>query len=152
MVQLPASDSKNGTVGADILMVSQLADPGARSFEAEARLPDESSLRSGEFVLVDVPTAVRSEALFVPGEALLRRTALASVFRLGTDGTLEQIEVAAGILKDGAVEIRGPLAAGDNIVVSSHQTLRDGIRVTIAKQGSAGETVNKAPESAAQNR
>ncbi|MFT5682729.1 MAG: RND family efflux transporter MFP subunit [Myxococcota bacterium] len=89
--------------------------------------PHLDRVRDGSTVRVRF-TGTHSNALTVSEQSLLYHRDRAYVFRL-QDGTVEKIEIEQGTSRDGRVEIRAGLQAGDRIASSHTNTLADGIVV-----------------------
>lgn len=105
-------------------------DSRSHMFELRLSIPPQP-WRVGENVRLSVPTAAATEVLAVPRDALVLRREGASVFRIGEDGTAEQIDVLAGVAAGELVAITGRLAAGDRVVVRGAERLRPGQAVNI---------------------
>ncbi|MEX1993093.1 MAG: efflux RND transporter periplasmic adaptor subunit [Steroidobacteraceae bacterium] len=89
----------------------------------------------GSAVRVDLPAAQQSAGLMVPRDAVIVRADGAHVYRIGKDDVAERVAVRVGNGDAKRVEITGPLAAGDRVVVRGGERLRPGQTVTIATTG-----------------
>jgi RND family efflux transporter MFP subunit len=90
----------------------------------------------GSAVRVDLPAARQSAGLMVPRDAVIVRADGAHVFRVGKGDVAERIAVRVGNGDSQRVEVTGPLAAGDRVVVRGGERLRPGQPVKVA--GGAG--------------
>ena len=78
----------------------------------------------------------------VPEEAVLQRADGSVVFRVAAGNRVERRIVRTGVIRDGWVEIREGLAAGDAIVRRGHTDLLDGtVIVPRNPDGSLAESV-----------
>jgi RND family efflux transporter MFP subunit len=104
----------------------------SRSHMFELRLDiEQTPWRIGENVRLAVPSAPPAEVLAVPRDALVLRREGASVFRIGENGTAEQVEVMPGLGAGDLVAITGSLKAGDRVVIRGAERLRTGQSVNI---------------------
>ncbi|WP_135466283.1 efflux RND transporter periplasmic adaptor subunit [Crenalkalicoccus roseus] len=95
-------------------------------------LPPESGLRPGMFARAEI-LAEAAPVLAVPQEAVVFRDGRPAVFVLAEGG--EQVAlraIATGRRRDGMVEVREGLAAGERVVVAGAGFLEDGDRVRLA--------------------
>jgi multidrug efflux pump subunit AcrA (membrane-fusion protein) len=87
--------------------------------------------RIGENVRLSVPSAMPSQVLEVPRDALVLRREGATVFRIDENGVAEQVEVIPGLGAGDLVAVTGRLVAGDRVVVRGAERLRAGQQVNI---------------------
>ena len=85
----------------------------------------------GESVRLSMPTAVTREVLAVPRDALVLRREGASVFRVGDDMAVEQVNVITGLGDGDFIEVIGELQAGDRVVTRGAERLGTGMKVSI---------------------
>ena len=93
---------------------------------------DESNARSGTpvYAIVELPA---QSAASVPLAAVIDPgTGYGRVFRV-EDGRAEQVSVQLGRLAEGWIEVFGPVAAGDRIVIAGQSNLLDGEPVRIVR-------------------
>lgn len=89
----------------------------------------------GSAVRVDLPAAQQSAGLLVPRDAVIVRADGAHVYRVGKGDLAERIVVRVGNGDSKRVEVTGPLAAGDRVVVRGGERLKPGQAVKIAATG-----------------
>lgn len=89
--------------------------------------------RVGENVRVAVPSAPATRMLAVPRDALVLRREGATVFRITSEGTAEQVEVTVGLSAGELVAVTGRLSAGDRVVIRGAERLRPGQPVDIIR-------------------
>ena len=113
-------------------------DAAGRAFKVRATLPnDDLALPAGMFMHVTLELDNRT-AVLVPETAIVPVGGKSFVY-LVRDGVAEQREVSLGARQPGSVEVSAGLEAGDVVVVSGTQRLRNGAPVTIvAAAGGAG--------------
>lgn len=115
-------------------------DSRSHMFELRLSIPAQP-WRVGENVRISVPTAPPTEVLAVPRDALVLRREGTTVYRIGSDGLAEQIEVIPGVGADDMVAVSGRLAAGDRVVIRGAERLRPGQPVRIVgEDGQAAAT------------
>jgi len=104
----------------------------SRSHMFELRLDIQAApWRIGENVRLSVPSAMPSEVLAVPRDALVLRREGATVFRIDEHGVAEQVDVIPGLGAGDLVAVTGRLVAGDRVVVRGAERLRPGQQVNI---------------------
>jgi membrane fusion protein, multidrug efflux system len=115
----------------EVLRVATRVDPVSRSVEVQSELPNpDGGLLPGMFMTVRLVLGRNEEAVMVPEEALVPQSERMFVFRLVGD-VVERVAVVVGQRRDGLVEVSEGLAAGDQVVVSGVQRLRDGAPVRV---------------------
>jgi membrane fusion protein (multidrug efflux system) len=144
----------------EVTFVGAEVDPATRTLPLEATLPNESGrLKPGMFVNVSLVLESR-DALTAPEAAVISRGPRQLVYRVEDGGSGEAqaaqrepppprpptamrdgdeerpwrvvtVTVETGVRRDGWVEIRSGLAAGDRVVTEGHAALRDGMRVRL---------------------
>jgi len=115
--------------------VDSRVDPVTRSVTVRAEIPNgEGLLRPGMLMSLQVLLAPR-EALVVPEIAVIQVGVESFVFRVKPDQSVERAKVLLGSRREGEVEIRSGLAAGDRVVTEGTVKLRDGVIVVEAGSG-----------------
>lgn len=101
----------------------------SRTVRARARIPNANlSLRPGMFANLTLVLGEIEGALMVPEEAVIPQQDRIYVFRV-VDGTAHRVEVKLGLRKKSVVQVVSGLNAGDIVVRSGHQKIRDGAAV-----------------------
>jgi membrane fusion protein (multidrug efflux system) len=121
-----------------VTSIDSRIDPVGRSFKVRATLPNEDlALPAGMFMHVTLALDNRV-AVLVPETAIVPVGGKSYVYVV-RDGVAERREVSLGARQAGTVEVANGLEAGDVVVVSGTQSLRDGAPVNIvARAGGAG--------------
>jgi multidrug efflux system membrane fusion protein len=129
---------------AEVSVVSPTIDPDTRTRRVKAVLANpEGRLLPGSFARIDLGVAERDGVLMIPKEAVLQRADGSIVFRLAGADRVERVRVETGVFRGELVEVRGPLAAGDWVVVRGQTELIDGSAVSLRNEdGSAMSAVS----------
>jgi membrane fusion protein, multidrug efflux system len=115
--------------------VDSRVDPVTRSVMVRAEIPNaEGLLRPGMLMSLQVNLAPRN-AVVVPEIAVVQVGTESFVYRVKPDHTAERVKLELGSRRQGEVEVRSGLSAGDRIVVEGSVKLRDGARVVEAGGG-----------------
>jgi RND family efflux transporter MFP subunit len=117
---------KNGRVRT----VVPVGDDRSRQFEVRVTLASPEWL-VGTPVEVSLPSAEVRTAMTVPRDALVIRQNHSYVLRVTRASTVEELDVTPGAGIADLVEVRGPLAAGDRLVVRGGERLAAGQAVRV---------------------
>jgi RND family efflux transporter MFP subunit len=126
---------KTGTVRT----VVPVGDDRSRQFEVRVTLESPEWL-VGTPVEVSLPSTAARTAVTVPRDALVIRQNHSYVLRVTRANTVEQLDVTPGVGMADAVEVSGPLAAGDRLVVRGAERLAAGQAVKVIATDSAART------------
>lgn len=145
-IDIPESDVARVAIGKDVL-VSVATYPGrvfkgvvqrigasvkaqSRTLPVEAQVPnDDGALKPGMFARAEIATGSGEEdALLVPRAAIGTSGTASRVFLRSGSRVVERI-VTVGREVDGLVEIRGTLAAGDEVATVAVDRLSDGAEI-----------------------
>jgi membrane fusion protein (multidrug efflux system) len=111
-------------------VVSPVIDERTRTLRVKALIDNaDGRLSPGLFARAKLGIAERTDVVTVPEEAVLQRSDGEIVFRALADGRVERRQVETGVSRDGWLEIRSGLVAGDAVVTRGHQDLIDGSRI-----------------------
>lgn len=106
-------------------------DVNGRAVQLRATVPNpDRSLRPGLFARVAVELDERLDAVLIPEAAVVLQEKGPIVYRI-VEGRAMLTPVAIGVRRDGRVEIKTGLAAGDEVVVNGHVRLRDQAQVEV---------------------
>lgn len=106
-------------------------DVNGRAVQLRATVPNpDRSLRPGLFARVAVELDERLDAVLIPEAAVVLQEAGPIVYRI-VEGRAMLTPVTIGVRRDGRVEIKTGLAAGDEVVVNGHVRLRDQAQVEV---------------------
>jgi len=113
-------------------IVSPAANKAARVFETKIRIGNgENLLKPGMFVRVEIKTGAAEEVPAVPQNALTSKQGLFYVF-LAENGRVKRQQVEIGQVIDQLVEIKSGLPAGQKVIITNVNKLKDQDRVEIA--------------------
>jgi multidrug efflux system membrane fusion protein len=115
--------------------VVPVGDERSRQFEVRVTLPGPQWL-VGTPVEVSLPATATRTAVTVPRDALVIRQNHSYVLRVTRSNTVEELDVTPGAGMADSVEVSGPLAPGDRLVVRGGERLAAGqaVRVIDARQ------------------
>jgi membrane fusion protein (multidrug efflux system) len=135
------------TFDGTITSLDSRVDPVTRAITVQAEIANpERKLRPGMLLDVAVQQPPRT-ALQVPELALQQIGAQAFVFRVGADDKVEQVPVAIGARRPGAVEIVSGAQAGDRVVVEGTVKLHPGSKIV-----EAGAAINDGDDAGAKSK
>lgn len=120
---------RNETIDAPVRRVYSVG--GEDNHVFELRLNLNASLAVGQTVRVTIPTADLRQVLAVPRDALVLRGDGVTVFIVDEDNTARRIRVTTGIGQGDWIEVKGPIQAGDRVVIRGNERLRPGQEVTV---------------------
>jgi membrane fusion protein (multidrug efflux system) len=145
-VDLRVAPYPDETFQATVTIVSPTIDPRTRTLRAKALLPNpDHRLRPGLFARVDLGVDSRTGVPMVPEEAVLQRADGAVAFRVVRGDRVERRVIEIGLIRDGWIEVRSGLAAGDVVVQRGHADLIDG-SVVAARNSDGTPVVSSAPD------
>jgi len=120
---------------ARVRTVVPVGEERSRQFELRMTLAD-SAFNVGTALEIGLPERDATEALVVPRDAIVIRQTGNYLMRI-RGNTAEKIAVTSLTTDGDLVTIRGPVAAGDMVVVRGVERLQDGQRVTVASRDAA---------------
>jgi multidrug efflux pump subunit AcrA (membrane-fusion protein) len=149
---IPSSDSGDVKIGEELqaltqtpvsamlAYVSPVVDSNSGTISVWAPLPADSGLKPGEFVPLQIITAVHTNCLAAPAESVITDENGQSTIALVHGDQADQVPVKAGFREDGWVEIEGAgLKAGDAIVTVGAYGLPDKTKIQV-ENAAAEET------------
>jgi RND family efflux transporter MFP subunit len=113
-----------------LVELSSSADAAARTVPSKISLPDDPSIRSGQFARVLVPGAT-IRMLLVPVSALTLQGQLETVFVVGPDSRASLRIVKTGALREDRREVLSGLSDGERIVDAPPTGLREGQKLEV---------------------
>jgi membrane fusion protein (multidrug efflux system) len=112
-----------------VKVVDSRIDPQTRSIKIVAEIPNpDGALKPGMFLNATLEVGVDAAAILIPEEAVQRSGQETFLF-LVRDGLAHRTPVVLGPRLPGKVSVRSGVAAGDDVVVSGLQFVRDGVPV-----------------------
>lgn len=114
-----------------IRQIVPVGDERSRMFELRITLDGEAWI-VGSPVRVAVPNDSSRQVVAVPRDALILRQGGIHIFKVTEDSTAEKIPVETGVGYESLIEVRGPVSAGDRVIVRGGERLRPGQSVVIS--------------------
>jgi RND family efflux transporter MFP subunit len=121
---------------AKVRAVVPVGDARSRQFELRLTLAN-NALNVGASLEVGLPEREAADGLVVPRDAIAVRQDGDFLMRVRADQTAERVAVTSVASDGDLVTIRGPIAAGDLVVVRGVERLQTGQRVTILTRDAA---------------
>lgn len=115
---------------ASVRTVVPVGEERSRQFELRLTLAN-NALSVGTAIEVGLPEREATESLVVPRDAIAVRQDGNYVMRVRSDNTAEKVAVTSVATDGDLVTIRGPVAAGDLVVVRGVERLQHGQKVTV---------------------
>jgi RND family efflux transporter MFP subunit len=121
---------------ANVRTVVPVGEERSRQFELRLTLAD-NALNVGTPLEVGLPEREATDALVVPRDAIAVRQDGNYLMRVRADNTAEKVAITSIATDGDLVTIRGPVSAGDVVVVRGVERLREGQRVTVISRDAA---------------
>lgn len=116
-----------------LIYVSPAMDETSKTYTARIELDiDKNTVKAGLFARSSIDILQRKDTIFITKEAVISRNGRTFVYVLKEDNTVEERDVKIGLLNDTEEEIISGLNAGDSIVMTNQDRLKDGMNVKIA--------------------
>lgn len=125
-VFIPAADL---TIVGIVREIAPTADPQSRTAPVKLTIDSKTKIRSGQFARVSLP-GTKGEAFLLPTTAIHPFGQMERVF-IVENQTAQLKLVKTGLKHDSLVEILSGIQAGDEIIVSGGNSLKDGQPVTL---------------------
>jgi membrane fusion protein (multidrug efflux system) len=126
--------------------------PSTGSVNLRASIPNpKHGLLPGMYVTLKALLGEQHKVFLIPQQAVQRDTSGTYVMTIGTDGNVKRKEVTTADMRDGNWVVSGGLAAGDQVVVSGVQKVKDGAPAKAAPwqpAAAAGKPATSAPGAA----
>lgn len=113
---------------AKVRAIVPVGDVASRNIEVRLTLPAGSGF-VGDAAKVYIPSAEPREVLAVPRDALVLREDNTYVFKVDGKSVAERVVVETGSEDGALVEVHGPLAAGERVIVRGAERLEAGQKV-----------------------
>ncbi|MCA9539693.1 MAG: efflux RND transporter periplasmic adaptor subunit [Myxococcales bacterium] len=133
----PTVDARSGTVKVTVAL-------------GDGRLPDGRRLRPGMYIRARIVVDTRADAILVPRRAVIYEDDRPFAFRV-RDGKVAKLALELGYAGRDDLEVRAPVAAGDELVVFGHRGLQDGAKVRVVAPPTASPDAGP-PKGAAEDR
>ena len=118
----------------EVARVGTRIDPVTRTLRVQSEFDnDDADLRPGMFMTVRLVLSEQTDAVLVPEQALMTEGRELYAY-LVEDDTVKRVTVVIGQRRRGEVQILDGIEAGDTIVVTGQQRLRDGTEVRVRRE------------------
>lgn len=146
-VEITVAAPAEKTFDAVVTFIAPTVDPGSRTLRVKAEVDNsEGVLRPGLFARIHVGTDQRKSVLMVPEEALVQREGSGWLYLIEAGDRVRRVQVETGYQREGRIEVRGAISAGDRVVRRGHGGLADGMVVVVRdSQSTAVETAAGEP-------
>jgi membrane fusion protein (multidrug efflux system) len=127
-------DSEPGrTFPAEVELISSVIDPSSGTFKVTVSVKSSSGLlRPGMFASAKIVVDTHAETLAVPIQAILYEGDNTYIYVV-KEGAAQRIDIETGFTEGSYIELSGPVAAGDLVVVAGQNNLATGSTVEIVK-------------------
>jgi RND family efflux transporter MFP subunit len=126
-------DRSNREIRSPIRAVIPVGDERSRQMEVRVSLPD-GLWPIGSAVNVDLPTSPPVNVMAVPRDAVILRQDEAYILRINSGGKVERVPVSTGVGSGGLIEVKGPLAPGDRVIIRGGERLQPGQEVSVVAE------------------
>ncbi|HEY3776457.1 MAG TPA: efflux RND transporter periplasmic adaptor subunit [Rhizomicrobium sp.] len=113
---------------AKVRAIVPVGDVASRTIELRLTLPAGSGF-VGDAAKVFIPSAQPHEVIAVPRDALVLREDNTYVFKVDRKGVAQRVAVQTGAEEGSLVEVHGPIAAGERVIVRGAERLEAGQKV-----------------------
>jgi RND family efflux transporter MFP subunit len=110
-----------------VSLITPKGDPTRKTYRTYLRLPNDSPLRIGMSVEVNIVVREKPQAILVPTEAIVNDTV-----QIVLGGRVERVPVSVGIRGSRSVEILGQISNGATVLSPARSDLPDGAWVKVA--------------------
>jgi RND family efflux transporter MFP subunit len=121
-------DIQGKPVKASVRAIVPVGDVASRTIEVRLSLPAGSAL-VGDAAKVYLPSALPHNVLAVPRDALVLREESTYVFKVDRKDQAQRVTVVTGTEEGALVEVKGPIAAGERVIVRGAERLEAGQKV-----------------------
>jgi membrane fusion protein (multidrug efflux system) len=147
------ADATRTEASAIIERIAPAVDPATGTVKVTVAVEEDSGLRPGAFVRVDIVTDTHPEALVVARSALVAEGRRWHLYRLAGDDQVEQIDVILGFESGDRVEIDHAadddvtVSPGDRVVTLGAPALSDGAKVRVTDDSGESEDADNPADS-----
>lgn len=127
-VLLRADAFPDQVLAATVERITPKGDPVAKTYRVRLALPDDTPVRIGMTVEVNIVTRTRADALLVPADAVSGNAVM-----VAEDGVARRRDLETGIRGIKEIEVLSGLDAGARLIAPFPETLADGARVVEQK-------------------
>lgn len=118
----PVVDINNGTVKVTVSVLDRQVMPGT-------------------FVRINIITGILEDVVLIPRDAVVIENAMSVIYKV-EDGVANRVPIDVGYARNGMIQVRGDIAAGEKVVVSGHTGLDDMMKVNILDDLNLGDSAS----------
>ena len=118
------------TVQGRVERISPTVDQASGTVKVTVAMEPQPGFRPGAFVRVEIRTDTKPDAIVIPKRALVEEDGHNYVYVANKD-TAKRTKVALGYQREGMVEIRDGVAAGQSVVVAGQGALKEGGKIKV---------------------
>jgi hypothetical protein len=107
-----------------VSQITPKGDPTKQTFRVYLLLPEDTPLRIGMTVEINIVFKEKKDAILVPNEAVLN-----NAVEVVEDGRVRRVPISVGVRGSHAVEVIGDLSRGMFVVTPAQMDLKNGSRV-----------------------
>jgi membrane fusion protein (multidrug efflux system) len=141
-VRLGSDDAS--TVQGRVERISPIVDQASGTVKVTVAMEPQTGFRPGAFVRVEIRTDTKPDAIVIPKRALVEEDGQNYVY-IATNDTAKRTKVALGYQREGMVEIREGVAAGQKVVVAGQGALKEGGKIKVLSPQTEASTKNTQP-------
>jgi RND family efflux transporter MFP subunit len=135
-LQIVLPEQSNRVINATVNVVQKVIDPNTRSFNIEARIPSDASLKPNQIAQIRILDYAASNVISVPLNVVQTDEKGKYVYvaeQQGAKTVAAKKMVTIGESYADAIEIRSGLKTGDQLITEGYQNLYEGQVLQIAK-------------------
>ncbi|HYP08289.1 MAG TPA: efflux RND transporter periplasmic adaptor subunit [Bryobacteraceae bacterium] len=140
-VRLGSDDT--ATVQGRVERISPVVDQASGTVKVTVAMEPQPGFRPGAFVRVEIRTDTKADAIVIPKRALVEEDGQNYVY-VATKDTAKRTKVSLGYQREGMVEIREGVSAGENVVVAGQGALKEGGKIKVLSRPTAASANTKA--------
>jgi membrane fusion protein, multidrug efflux system len=110
--------------------ISPTVDQASGTVKVTVAMEPQPGFRPGAFVRVEIRTDTKADAIVIPKRALIEEDGQNYVYIANKD-TAKRTKVALGYQREGMVEVREGVAAGQSVVVAGQGALKEGGKIKV---------------------
>ncbi|UCF04684.1 MAG: efflux RND transporter periplasmic adaptor subunit [bacterium] len=119
---------------ASVTLISSVVDPSSGTFKVTVEVESAGGiLRPGMFASARIIVDTHPQTRVVQAEAVLYDGKQRYLYVI-REGAAERVDVEAGFIDKGCVEVLGPVEEGEMVVVAGHNNLASGTKVEVVRE------------------
>jgi membrane fusion protein (multidrug efflux system) len=123
--------------------ISPIVDQASGTVKVTVAMEPRAGFRPGSFVRVEIRTDTKNDAIVIPKRALVEEDGQNYVY-IASNDSAKRTKVELGYIREGNVEIRSGVAAGQRVVVAGQGALKEGGKIKVLSPQTEASTKSKA--------